>query len=195
MIWRRWLLWGILTTLPLGVALSLAGRFVSGPEDAPARADLIVALGGDGGNRVREVLRLYATNHAPRILLTGIESGDPLTRPAYLEWRAKFLATQGVPASALLFDTRSGNTWEEAGNTLALMQQHGWHRVLVVSDPPHLRRLSWVWGEVFAHSGLEFRLVPSPMPGWEAGAWWRNEKSAQFVLMELIKLTYYLAKY
>jgi uncharacterized SAM-binding protein YcdF (DUF218 family) len=195
MMWRRWLLWLVLATLLSGAALSMAGRFVSDPADAPASVDLIVALGGDGGNRVREVQRLYAAGYAPRILLTGIESGDPLTRPAYLEWRARFLATQGVPMSALMFDAHSGNTWEEAKNTLALMRQHGWRKVLVVSDPPHLRRLSWVWGKVFTGSGMEFCLVPSPMHGWEAGAWWRNEKSAQFVLMELIKLAYYFANY
>jgi uncharacterized SAM-binding protein YcdF (DUF218 family) len=175
--------------------MAMAGRFVSGPADVPAKADLIVALGGDGGNRVREAQRLYAASYAPRILLTGIEFGEPLTRPAYLEWRARFLTAQGVPENALLFDTRSGNTWEEAGSTLALMRQHGWRKVLVVSDPPHTRRLSWVWKRVFAGSGLEFRLVSSPMAGWAAEGWWRNEKSAQFVLMELIKLAYYLAKY
>jgi uncharacterized SAM-binding protein YcdF (DUF218 family) len=174
-----------------GEALAMAGRFVSSPAGTPARADLIVALGGDGGNRVREAQRLYAEFDAPRILLTGIEFGDPLVRPVYLEWRAAFLAARGVPTGAILFDARSGNSWEEAQNTLALMQRQGWRSVLVVSDPPHLRRLSWVWGKVFTGSGLHYRLIPSPMPGWDAGHWWRDEKSAQFVLMELIKLGYY----
>jgi hypothetical protein len=58
-----------------------------------------------------------------------------------------------------------------------------------------MRRLSWVWGKVFEGSGLEFRLIAAPMPGWEAGAWWRHEKSGHFVLMELIKLGYYFTKY
>jgi uncharacterized SAM-binding protein YcdF (DUF218 family) len=191
---RRWLGWLSLTVLLLGAVLAMAGRFVSGPTDVPDKADLIVVLGG-GGNRVMYALRLYRLNYSPRILLTGIELGEPLTRQAYLEWRGKFLTDRGLPRAALLFDAHSGNTWEEAASTLALMQQHGWHSVLVVSDPPHARRLSWVWRRVFAGSGLEFRLVSSPMPGWVAEEWWSNEKSAQFVLMELIKLAYYLGKY
>jgi uncharacterized SAM-binding protein YcdF (DUF218 family) len=175
--------------------LIMAGRFVSGPADTPTKADLIVALGGDAGNRVREAQRLFAEGYAPRILLAGIEFGDPLVRPAYLEWRAAFLAARGVPANAVLLDNQAGNSWEEATNTLALMRAQSWRSVLVVSDPPHMRRLSWVWGKVFEGSGLEFRLIAAPMPGWEAGAWWRDEKSAQFVLMELIKLAYYFVKY
>ena len=28
-------------------------------------------------------------------------------------------------------------------------------RVIVVSDPPHMRRLSWVWGKAFEGSGQD----------------------------------------
>lgn len=195
MIWRRWLLIVVAAGILLGGALVLAGRFVSGPASTPVRADLIVGLGGDGGSRVREVQRLYAAGYAPRILLTGIELGDPLVRPTFLEWRAAFLVAHDVPMNAIVFDAESGNSWEEAKNTLALMQRQRWRSVLVVSDPPHLRRLSWVWGKAFADSGLEYRLIASPMSGWEPQWWWMSEKSGQFVLMELIKLSYYFVTY
>lgn len=194
MTWRRWLWLALLAVVLLGGGvLAMAGRFVSSPTDTLAKADLIVTLGGDGGSRVREAQRLYADGYASRILLTGIEFGEPLARPAYLEWRAAFLVAHDVPLNRLLFDARSANSWEEARNTLALMKSNGWGSVLVVSDPPHMRRLSWVWGKVFSGTGLEYRLIAAPMPAWEAGAWWRNEKSGQFVLMELIKLGYYVA--
>jgi len=68
-------------------------------------------------------------------------------------------------------------------------------RALVVSDPPHLRRLSWVWSKVFAGSGKEFILVASDMDDWDAGHWWRTSPSAQFVFGEYIKLAYYLMQY
>lgn len=195
MTWRRWLLIAVAVMIVAVGVLSVAGRFVSGPADVPVKADLIVALGGDGGSRVKEAQRLFAEGYAPRILLTGIEQGDPVARPAYLEWRAAFLASRGVPVDVILFDSRSGNSWEEARNTLALMRQKGWRSVLVVSDPPHMRRLSWAWRKVFAGSGVEFRLIASQMPGWKAESWWSNEKSAQFVLIELIKLMYYTINY
>lgn len=72
------------------------------------------------------------------------------------------------------------------------MQSMKLDRVLVVSDPPHMRRLSWVWGRVFAGSGKEFVLVASEMEGWDAGHWWRTSQTAQFVFSEYIKIAYYL---
>ena len=65
----------------------------------------------------------------------------------------------------------------------------------MVSDPPHMRRLSWVWGRVFAESGRHFTLVASDMEEWDAEHWWRISSNAQFVFAEYIKLAYYLFQY
>ena len=172
-----------------------AGWFVSTPSAQPDQSDLIVALGGDQGTRVSEVLNLFSRGYAPRILLTGVDAGHPKTRPAYLEWRETYLVEKGVPRSALVFDLQSANTWEEAQNTLALMQKENWRRVMVVSDPPHMRRLSWVWRRVFEGSGKEFLLIAASNDNWNPGRWWSNEITGQFVLMELIKLAYYWVKH
>ncbi|MEB0164716.1 YdcF family protein, partial [Glaciimonas sp. CA11.2] len=91
-----------------------------------------------------KALDLYKLGYAPKILITGIDGGEPQIRPAYLTWQALFFAQQGVKKNVLLFDTESANTWQEALNTKKLMEQQGLHHVIVVSDPPHMRRLSWV---------------------------------------------------
>jgi uncharacterized SAM-binding protein YcdF (DUF218 family) len=109
--------------------------------------------------------------------------------------RARYLVEEGVPDKAILFDRAAKNSWQEAANALALMQAQNLQRVLVVSDPPHMRRLSWVWGKVLEGSGKEFVLVASDMDDWDAGHWWRTSASAQFVFGEYIKLAYYLAQY
>jgi hypothetical protein len=117
------------------------------------------------------------------------------TRAAYLSWRARYLIDEGVSEKALLYDRNSRSSWDEAVNTLQLMRSMKMNRVLVVSDPPHLRRLSWVWGKVFAGSGKEFILAASDMEDWDAAHWWRTSASAQFVFGEYIKLAYYLVQY
>ena len=68
-------------------------------------------------------------------------------------------------------------------------------RVLVVSDPPHMRRLSWVWRKVFEGSGKDFTLVAADSVNWNAEFWWRTSPNAQFVFSEYIKLAYYLYQY
>ncbi len=171
-----------------------AGHFLEAPAQAPAKADLIAALGGDNGGRADKVLELYRKGFAPVVLLTGPDSHSK-TRSAYLDFRARYLVQEGIPEKALLFDRKSRNSWEEAAGALRLMQERKLQRVLVVSDPPHLRRLAWVWGKAFEGSGKEFVLVPSEMDDWDAAHWWRTSPSAQFVFGEYIKIIYYLLQY
>lgn len=192
----RWLGAGMLLGVAaLALGLFGAGHFLAAPAEAPAKADLMVALGGDNGARADRVLELYRKGFAPKVLLTGLEGGHSKTRNAYLNWRARYLIDEGVPESAVLFDRRSASSWEEAVNTLRLMQSMKLERVLVVSDPSHMRRLSWVWARVFAGSGKTYTLVASDLERWDADRWWRTSLNAQFVFAELIKLGYYLIQY
>lgn len=184
---------GLLLTFAalLIVAFLQAGDFLSSPAQAPARSDIILALGGDNGDRIVMAARLYHQGYAPRIMLTGLENGPAMTRSSYVNWRVQFLLDEKVPGSAVILERGAGNTWEEAVNTLALIKQHGWKRVMVVSDPPHMRRLHFVWSKVFAGSGKEFVLVDSAPAWWNPARWWENDQSGPFVLMEYIKLAYY----
>jgi uncharacterized SAM-binding protein YcdF (DUF218 family) len=190
-----WLGAGVLLgTAAFAAAVLGAGHFLEATGQAPARADLIFALGGDNGSRADRVLEIYRQGLAPRVLL-GAEGVHSSTRGTYLGWRARYLVDEGIPEQALLHDRRSANSYEEAVNALALMRAMNLDRVLVVSDPPHLRRLSWVWGKVFAGSGKEFILVASAMEDWDAARWWRTSPNAQFVFGEYVKLAYYLVQY
>jgi len=165
-----------------------AGHFLVALSPPPEKADLILVLGGGTGGREDRAVELYAKGIASKVLLTGLEGGYTKTRAHYLNWRAQYLVDQGIPRSALVFDLQSASSWDEAVNTLRLMQSANLGRVVVVSDPPHLRRLSWVWGKVFAGSGKEYALVASEMEGWDAAHWWRTSPNALFVFGEYIKL-------
>ncbi len=152
---------------------------------------MIVVLGGDTGSRLVSSVDLYRRGFAPAILLAGIEADDLTKYDASLNLRLQYLLTQGIPRSAIWLDSTSRNSWEEAANALKLMRGAGWHKALVISDPPHLRRLSWVWERVFTRSDATFVLVASRPSWWKSADWWRDEKSGAFVLMESIKIAYY----
>jgi len=134
------------------------GAFSRGAGFAAREADLMLVLGGDSGDRSLTAARLYAVGMAPRLLLTGLETGPREGRRAYLHWRAQILADAGVPPERLEYDAESGNSWRKRSTTRRLMEGRGWRRVLVVSDPYHMRRLSWTWGKAFEGSGLQFTL-------------------------------------
>jgi len=179
-----------------GIAFFIkAGSLLTVPKSATKPADLIVILGGETGARSIRGLELYREGLSSQILLTGIEYGELQTQQSYLDWRAQFLISSGVPKGRILFDLRARNSWEEAENTLELMKHKGWHRVIVVSDPPHLRRLDWVWGKIFKDSGIEYSLSASHPSWWDEKKWWSNEMSMKFVTMEYLKIGYYVLKY
>lgn len=75
------------------------------------------------------------------------------------------------------------------------MEAHGWRRALVVSDHYQLRRLSWAWTRVSKDSGLNYSLVATSPQWWDPDGCWHDEKSAHVVIVEYIKLAYYLVKY
>lgn len=184
-----------LAVMVLVFAIFKLGYWLSAPSTEPAKADIIVVLGGDNGERTMLAASLYQKGYANRILLTGMDGGADATRAHYLNWRSQYLRDAGIPDSALLFDGQSANTHQEAANTAALLTRMGWKRALVISDPPHMRRLESTFKPVFAEANLDLKLVATNAPTWDAAHWWRDEKWAQFSLMEAIKLLYYAIKY
>lgn len=174
--------------------MARAGHWLELPAQAPMRADAIAVLGGDEeGERATRALALYRESYAPTIVLTGLQKGTR-TLPAGLNWRAEFLEERGVPRTAIRFELEARNSFSEAIQLLALMRKEGWRTLIVVSDPPHMRRLAWTWARVFEGSGLSYVLVASEPEWWDAGRWWHAEKAGQFVITEYIKLAYYIAK-
>lgn len=196
--WRRRLVYWtgalLLVFFALMLAVRHAGSFLEAGAREPVQAELIVSLGGELGERSEKAAELYRAGYAKNVLVTGLAGAVPEARQQYLHWRLGYLVGQGVPQTALLLDAKAQNSWEEAANTLALMQARGWNTVMVVSAPPHMRRLDWIWSRVFAGSGKQFRLVAAPLRGWRPEAWWREERSGIFVINEYLKLAYYAAR-
>lgn len=190
---RNGLLFAVFAILVLSIYW--AGDFLSSPAEIPVRADIVLVLGGDNGDRVVMANKIYMQGYAPRVMLTGLENSPSITRVNYLNWRVEFLIEQRISFDSIILESEAGNSWEEAVNTLAILKLHGWKRVIVVSDPPHLRRLSWVWSKVFTGSDKEFVLVSSEPSWWSPFRWWTNDQSGLFVVMEYIKLGYYFFKY
>ena len=186
---------GIAFAILSEAAISKAGRFLEAPGSAPSRADVVVVLGGESGDRALTAARLFRESLAQRLVVTALDMSPPEVWPAYLHWRAQVLADFGVPLERIIGDPDSTNSWEEAVNTRRIMEANGWRRALVVSDPYHMRRLSWTWARAFKDSGLSYSLVATSPKYWNPDGWWRDEKIAPYVIMEYIKLAYYLVKY
>ncbi len=130
-------------------------------------SDAIVVLGGaisrsgilslESQRRVDRGIDLYQRGLAPVLVLLGpgTEGG-----PTEAEVRAARARLHGVPADAILTETRAHTTREEAVRVKALLQSRGARTVLLVTDAGHLARAH----PLFEHAGFEVRGVPSDPP-------------------------------
>ncbi len=121
----------------------------------PARVD--GTIGPVAKSRVLEAIRQYRAGIAPRLLMTG---GAVANRFVEAQVMLQFAESQGVPASALLAESQSRNTIQNAYYSYKIMQAHGWTSALVVSSPTHLRRASLI----FTHFPLAWRMDAAPYP-------------------------------
>ena len=138
---------------------------------------------------------LYKAGYSKKILLTGMKGISDAGQRYYKSPRTLFMLKRGVLAEALIFDGQSTSTYQEAINTAALLNAHHWQSALLVSDPPHMRRLDYCLQPVFKKAGLSYQLIQSYSPTWHADRWWQNKKWLQFCVSEVVKLVYYALAY
>jgi len=67
---------------------------------------------------------------------------------------------QGVPASAILLEQRSTNTYQMVKFVEAILREHRWKRILLVSSPYHMRRALLVWQK----QAPDVTVLPTPVP-------------------------------
>jgi uncharacterized SAM-binding protein YcdF (DUF218 family) len=119
--------------------------------DSPIRAEAIVVLGCRSSARLRRRVergaRTYRDGAAPLLLLSG--GGGGCEAEAHSMRRLALAA--GVPESALLLETQSGNTLGNAVECARLLRERGLQRVVLVSDRTHLPRAALL----FRRAGLD----------------------------------------
>ena len=170
------------------------GHWLSEPVNKPVKTDLIVTLGGGGIERDQMAADLYKAGYAKKILLTGMYASLRAGQSYYQSPRSLFLLKQGIPAKALLFDGLSINTHQEAFNIAAVLTAQHWHSALVVTDPPHIRRVAFCLSSVFKNN-FSYSLIQSDVPTWHADRWWQDERWRRFSLDEVLKLIFYAIVY
>lgn len=164
-------------------------------EDQPHSADLIVVFAADE-ERAKHAARLYREGLAPRVLTTGelITKGIELfchKRVTGAELTAKVLTDAGVPERAVIVLPRGTSTYEEAEAIKAFMKTNGYHSVIAVSSPYHMRRVRATLSHLFQGTAIAVQYSPAEGADFKAAEWWRHERDLVHVTNEYLKLAYY----
>ena len=150
---RRWklLLIPLLTVVGLSAAYFTTVYYqvwLQAQVDEAEPADAIVVLGAAQylgrpspvlKARLDHALELYRRRLAPRIITTGGHGRG--SKFAEGEVGRDYLLQQGVPAKAVIADSRGRSTVESAGAVAEIMQQKGLVSCIVVSDGYHIHRI------------------------------------------------------
>jgi len=113
-------------------------------------------LSNAGILRVWEGVRLYHKLDEPWVIVSGgVNERIGMTTPESLPMR-DILIKGGVPASRILLESSSSNTFEQALNLGPMLEMHGVEKFLMVTSPSHMRRAMGT----FTAQGLD----PIPAP-------------------------------
>lgn len=114
-----------------------------------------------GGDRLWCALQLYHLGKIDYILLSG-KSGSLIDTGLDESNQLKAVLVQnGVPEDKILVDSESRNTYENAVNSVALLEEKGMEDVLLITSALHMRRAR----AVFANQGIEFEEFPTDFFG------------------------------
>lgn len=189
-----------LTLLILGLVGFLTRQWWLGPagrllvvQDPPAKADAIVVLGGaPAGGRVAHAVDLYKKGHAPLLVLSGGVRSGWRTLEA-MDMREQAVAL-GVPARAIVTETESHSTYENARNTRPLLESRRVRAILLVTSDWHSRRAAGTFRKALRGTGIQVISSPEPTSAITEGRWWVEEGPSERILSEVVKLIWYKLK-
>ncbi len=98
-------------------------------------------LGSSTRERVEYAAKLYHEGYAEHVLLMGGYRVPPTFEESAV--MADALVKLGVPRGRIHLDRKSRNTYENAKRAFALCSKLGFHRVILVTSPYHMRR-AWM---------------------------------------------------
>ncbi len=123
---------------------------------APARADAIVVLSGDRGERMAEAIRLIDRGVAPTLVHAGTPDSDFV----------RALCSDQTQFAAVCLSPEPDNTRTEAGAVARLASQRGWDQIAIVTSTYHVTRAALLIGRC---SDADLRMVAAR----PEIAWWR----------------------
>ena len=149
--------------LAAGLAAASVYSYAGASSDGPADAAVVLGAAVWGAEvspvfreRINHGVDLYRKGRVRKLIFTGGRGNDG--EPTESAAARRYAMRGGVPATDILIEEQSHNTYENLLNAKRLADARGLRTVLIVSDPLHMRRAVAMARDV----GLEAE--PSPTP-------------------------------
>ncbi|MGA7952116.1 MAG: YdcF family protein [Gloeobacterales cyanobacterium] len=197
--WTAALVYPLLCTMPpLREVLSWA-LVQATPQAQPLQAGAIVVLGSGvspegvpstaSAERAQKAAQLWKAGYAPLVLVSG---GYTVTGPrTEAESMAIILTGLGVPPKAVILESNSLNTFDNAVESRKLLAKRNIGQILLVTSRIHLLRSTLI----FRKQGMQVTPIPAEQkpfqPDWNFGPTWERAQLLQATLNEYFGLLGY----
>jgi uncharacterized SAM-binding protein YcdF (DUF218 family) len=162
-----------LIALVLVIGAAATARFFIWPlTDRPGRADAVVVLSGDHGERMAEARRLLAEGVAPTLVHAGEPDSPEVVR----------LCTNQQDFEVVCLHPAPDNTRAEARAVGRLVETRAWRSAVVVTSSQHVTRAGILFRRCLE---AEVRVVEA-RPSLSFSGWWHS------VWHEWIRVVYVL---
>jgi uncharacterized SAM-binding protein YcdF (DUF218 family) len=148
---------------------------------APAEA-IVAVSGGDTPARTDEAIKLYLDGWAPILVFSG--AALDTTGPSNAEAMKRQALAAGVPESAILLDSDSMDTAQNASRTFSLLADK--RRIILVTSPYHQHRASLEFEHVFGQ-GVEIIDHPTPTDRMWPETWYLTANGWWLAVSETVK--------
>jgi uncharacterized SAM-binding protein YcdF (DUF218 family) len=170
--WTARILKVVLLVLILAILITAIRIYSYGTSSADISADAAVVLGAAVWTnnvspvfreRINHAIDLYRHGKVRKIIFTGGQ-GNP-NEPTEAGAAQAYALANGIPAQDILIEQESHTTYENIIYAKQLADAHNLKKVLLVSDPMHMKRAMTMALDV----GLE--TYPSPTPTTKYQSW------------------------
>jgi uncharacterized SAM-binding protein YcdF (DUF218 family) len=157
--------------------------------DPLAPSDAIFVVAGVPPVREVEAASLYRRGLAPVVGLSRARERNTVARllaqlPLGQDVASGILVRLGVPEGAILrLDREVENSVDELEHIAEVSRARGYRRVILVTSPPHTRRIRMIWDA--RARDITASVHPTPYELFETDRWWRSRHGVEEVMHEL----------
>lgn len=165
-------------------AFANAGRFLV-INQSPQKADVILVLAGDNGERTEYGVKLLNEGYANKIIFSGGLLYYKTTVATLMKEHALEL---GVQNDSIILEDKADSTLQNAIYSKDIINNYNFNSVIIVSSNYHMRRTKMIFDKEFNDSGIKLTYCAAEDKNFNADKWWGNNKSIMLVVNEYIKL-------
>ncbi len=135
----------LVIVLAIGVTAARIYSYSSASTDMKADAAVVLgaAVWSQGVSpvfreRINHAIDLYRRGQVHKIIFTGGQGNS--NEPTEAAAARSYAVSNGIPSSDILIEQRSHTTYENLVFAKQLADTHGLQKILIVSDPMHMKR-------------------------------------------------------